>query len=155
MSVNQVLVSQHGRRFGISSSGGILSEDSTGSMQRAVMQSSADVIQGKPAQYLDTIEASGSKMTNYGLSHITSDVINGSTILISAPAQGVEKKIFLDSSASTLSIGTTAAGITFGASVGSSVYNMDAAGGVKGTGIVMVGLSATRWAFVGHQKLGD
>lgn len=156
MSVDQILTSIHGKRFGLSASGGLLAhETSATGVKRAVMMSTADVIQGKPAYDVQTASASGAVITNYGLTHVTSGVVNGATLTVSAPAAGVEKEIFFDSSASTLSLGTTAAGITFGASVGSSVLNMDAAGGVRGTGLIMRGLSSTRWALLGRRKLGD
>ena len=151
----KILKSLFGRQFGITSTGGFVTNQDNGNVNRFVTISSDDAFVEKVGSYLETIAATGTQLVNYGISWISSDVVNGATLKIAAPAKGVRKEIFLDSSASTLSIGTTAAGITFGASVGSSVYNMDAAGGVRGTGIIMVGLSATRWGFIGRQKLGD
>ena len=174
MAINLITQSLHGRKFGLSASGGVvigktsatggvmshLAEiSSAGKFESSVDGASAIGEWGSSLTgykgFVETIDASDDQMVNYGLSHITSDVINGSTILISTPEIGIKKEIFLDSSASTISIGTTAAGITFGASVGSSVYNMDAAGGTRGTGLILQGLSATRWAFLARHKLGD
>lgn len=155
MSKLLILKSIFGRQLGFSSSGGILTNLSSGVVNRVATISSDDAFVEKVGQIIETISSSATVLANYGLSIISSDVPNGSTCLISTPALGVLKEIFFDSSASTISIGTTAAGITFGASVGSSVKNMDAAGGVRGTSISFRGLSATRWAIIGHRHLGD
>lgn len=157
MSVDQILTSIHGRRLGLSATGALLMQqrDSTG-MSRAVTVSSANIREETIAESVLTCSGSAVVITNSGFTHVTSDMsVNGAALTVSAPAAGVLKEIFLDSSASTVSLGSTAAGITFGASVGSSVRVMDAAGGVRGTSIVLRGLSTTRWAILGGRKLGD
>jgi hypothetical protein len=119
-------------------------------------RSSADTLQPVgDMTYVDTISSSAATLTNSGISHISSDVINVSVLSIAAPVAGVSKEIWCDSSASTVSINTTHATITFGSSVGSSALVLDAAGGIRGTGITMRGISATQWAFVGSRRLGD
>ena len=90
-------------------------------------------------------------MVNHGLSVISSDVINVSVLTLAAPAAGVEKMIYGDSSASTISFNTTSSDITFGASVLSSALVFDNAGGVRGTSVLLKGISASRWAFFGRK----
>ncbi len=172
MSFNIILKSVVGHRLGLSASGGLLFKPttSTGVSHAAELSSAGKFnssIDGASAigqwgssltgykGFIEKVSATNVKMVNYGLSHVTSDVINGATLLIAAPEAGIHKEIYFDSSASTMSIGTTAAGISFGASVESSVHNVEAAGGVMGTSLTMRGLSATKWALLGRRKLGD
>jgi len=154
----------HGRKFGLSSSGGVLiaPTSSTGVSHLAEI-SSAGVVNSsissfnstitemevaKQKNVFETISSSAATLSNYGVSVISSDVINVSVLKVPAPEAGMVKEIWGQSSASTLSFNTTADTIlfdtTFGAS--SSALVWDRAGGVRGGYIKMLGLSATRWA---------
>ena len=171
MAINQYLVSLHGRKMGQTSSGGIVIQptSSTG-MSHLAEISSAGVFNSSLTSFgstitemtvaklkapVETVSSSAATMVNYGVSIISSDVINVSVLTLSAPEAGILKEIFGDSSASTVSINTTATTITFGTSVGSSALVLDDAGGIRGKCVILRGLTATRWAIVGHRDLGD
>ena len=166
MSLTQILTSMHGRRFGLSSSGGVLVQptSSTGMTHLAEI-SSAGVFNSSITNFgstitemtvaamktvIETISSSAATLVNYGMSVISSDVINGSVLTISAPVANVEKTVWGDSSASTITFNTTAVSILFNATLGSSSSALvwDRAGSVRGSIIRMVGLSATRWAIL-------
>ena len=172
MSFTKILTSVHGRRLGLSASGGLLFAPTTstgfshfaeissaGVFNSSISGASAIGAWGssltKTLSFVEKVESSGTLMKNHGLSHVTSDVVQGSTLLMSAPEVGVNKEIWFDCSASTITIGSTDAGITFGTSVGTSALNMDTVGGLRGVSIVLKGLSDTRWAILGGRQLGD
>lgn len=100
---------------------------------------------------VETISSSAATMVNYGLSVISSDVINVSVINLAAPAVGVGKEIYGDSSASTISFQTTSSNITFGATVASSAYVFDNVGGIRGTSLILRGITTSRWALLGRK----
>jgi len=173
MSNNVILTSIHGRRLGLSSSGGVLiaKTSSTGVSHlgeissAGVFESSIDswtavgqfgsTLSGYKS-FFETASASSVTLSNKGMTHVTSDLsVIGATLLISAPEIGVEKEIYLDSSASTLSLGSTSSDITFGTSIGTSVLVLDQVGGVRGTALRMRGISATRWALLGKHSHAD
>ncbi len=167
MSLNKIFLSLHGKQVGMTSSGGLAFEPTTSSgYNHAAEISSAGVFQSSIDSFastigdmtvqlfrsvVETVSSSAATMLNYGLSVISSDVINVSVLKLSAPTLGVLKEIYGDSSASTVSLTTTSSDITFGASVLSSAFVFDNAGGVRGTSLVLRGLSATRWALIGRK----
>lgn len=159
MSLVTILTSLHGRRFGLSSSGGVLVQPTTSTGVTHLAEiSSAGVVNSSITEmtvqllksFVETISSSAATMVGHGLSVISSDVINVSVLTLSAPTAGVNKFIYGDSSASTVTLNTTATTITFGASVLSSALVFDNAGGIRGTGLILKGISATRWAFFGR-----
>ena len=166
MAFNRIQTSVHGKLLGLTSSGGVAFQPTTSTgMSHVAEISSAGVVNSSISGFgstitdmtvatfrsvVETISSSAATMLGYGLSWISSDVINVSVLTLSAPVAGVHKYIYGDSSASTVTFNTTAASITFGASVLSSALVFDNAGGIRGTGLILVGLSATRWAFFGR-----
>ena len=171
MSFNKVQLSLHGKQVGLTSSGGLIFEPTTSSgYNHAAEISSAGVFNSSVSAFgstvgeitiqkvktvVETVSSSAATMVGYGMSIISSDVINVSVLKLSAPETGMLKEIFCDSSASTVSLNTTSSDITFATSVGSSVLALDDAGGIRGKTLTLRGLSATRWAIVGHRDLGD
>lgn len=163
MSLNQILTSVHGRKLGLSASGGLLAQptSSTGMTHFAEI-SSAGVFNSsvssfrstitelevyKLKSYVETISSSAATLINNGISSISSDVINVSVLKLSAPETGVVKIIFGDSSASTISFNTTSSDIQFvSTAANSSALVWDKAGGVRGDLVFLAGLSSTRWA---------
>lgn len=164
MSLTTILTSLHGRKMGLTSSGGVLiaPTSSTGFSHLAEI-SSAGVFNSSISSFnstitemevqkqkaaFETISSSAATLTNYGVSVISSDVINVSVLKISAPESGLFKTVWGQTSASTISFNTTADTIlfdtTFGAS--SSALVWDRAGGQRGAILRLFGLSATRWA---------
>lgn len=170
MAFDNVLVSKHGRKFGLSSSNGLLLSSSDGYSHAAEI-SSAGVFESSISSFgstigvlpvarvdseVDTVTASDATLNGYGFAHISSDVINGSVITVPAPtAAGQNLDIWCDTSASTVSLNSTAAANKFGSSVDSSALVLDAAGGIRGKGVVLRGISDTRWAILATRNLGD
>ena len=164
MAFADILTSLHGRRFGLSSSGGVLVSPTTGTgFSHLAEISSAGVFNSSISSFgstigeftakvvksvVETISSSAATLVNYGLSIISSDVINGSLLKISAPETGIHKEVFCQSSASTLSFTTTADTIVFDTSFGasSSALVFDLVGGTRGKALVLRGVDATRWA---------
>ena len=164
MSLVTILTSLHGKKFGLSSSGGVLVSptSSTGVSHLAEISSAGvfnssisnfgstitDMTVAKMRTAFETISSSAATLLNYGLSVISSDVINVSVLKIPAPEAGLEKTIWGQTSASTISFNTTADTILFDATFGasSSALVWDRAGGQRGAIIRLFGLSATRWA---------
>jgi hypothetical protein len=155
MAVNKILTSLHGRKLGLTSSGGLAIVPTTSNVvNRLVEQSSDGVVADlgitKLRMGVETATSSAATLSNSGLSVISSDVINGSVLTLSAPSSGVMKQIYSLSTASSITFNTTAATIFFGASVDSSALVFDNLGGTKGTAVHFVGISATRWAYFGR-----
>src|SRR3990167_9339094 len=115
MSLNTIQVSMHGRKFGLSSSGGVLiaPTSSTGVSHLAEI-SSAGVVNSsissfnstitemevaKQKNVFETISSSAATLSNYGVSVISSDVINVSVLKVPAPEAGMVKEIWGQSSA--------------------------------------------------------
>ena len=164
MAINQYLVSLHGRKVGQTSSGGIVIQptSSTG-MSHLAEISSAGVFNSSISSFnstitemevakqkvtFETISSSAATLLNYGVSVISSDVINVSVLKVPAPEAGLLKTIWGQTSASTISFNTTADTILFDATFGasSSALVWDRAGGQRGAIIRLLGLSTTRWA---------
>lgn len=164
MAINQYLVSLHGRKMGQTSSGGIVIQPTTSTgMSHLAEISSAGVFNSsissfnstitemevaKQKNVFETISSSAATLVNYGVSVISSDVINVSVLKVPAPEAGMLKTIWGQTSASTITFNTTADTILFDATFGasSSALVWDRAGGQRGAIIRLLGLSATRWA---------
>lgn len=169
MSLNTMLTSIHGRRLGLSSSGGVLVQPTSSTGVSHLMEiSSAGVVNSsitnfgstitemtvaKRKSVIDVISSSAATLLNYGVSQISSDVINVSVLTLPAPETGLHKEIFGDSSASTVTFNTTATTIYFGTSVDSSALVFDKAGGIRGSQIILRGMSATRWAVLARTAI--
>lgn len=165
MSLGVILTSIRGKRLGLTSSGGLTFQptSSTG-MAHAAEISTAGVFNSSVTSFrstvgtleiatlkslVETISSSAATMLGYGVSVISSDVINVSVLKLSAPVAGVYKEIIGQSSASTISFNTTSSDITFSSSLaGSSAYVFDTLGGIHNAAVVFRGLSSTRWAKV-------
>jgi hypothetical protein len=93
----------------------------------------------------------GGTISNNGVTFLTTGTTNGSTFFLAAPVKGVQKEIHLVTSATALSIKTTADTILFnttaatGIDVGSTNLTAAIAGGVAGS-LVLRGLSTTLWS---------
>jgi hypothetical protein len=148
-------VSLHGRRIGLTSTGGIGGYiNSTGGGSTAVTQ----FAQMWGSGMIETVSSAGATISNSGITHVSSDSTSGMAALtMSAPVAGVEKKIFFVTSATALTIETTAAGILFygmtsTAPTGSSVLSIVGSAGalpVRGSYITLTGLNSTTWLVTG------
>ena len=167
MAFNRVLTSIHGKRLGLSATGGLLFQPTTSTgMSHAAEISSAGVfnssissfnstitelIAAKYKSVVDTISSSAATMLNYGISIIASDVIEGSALTLPAPEAGLHKTIWFDTSSSgAITVETTAATILFESTYQStsSAITMGFAGGLRGASIELFGQSTTRWSVI-------
>ena len=164
MAFNRVLRSIWGKEAGFNSSGGLIFRPTTSTgYSHAAEISSAGVFNSSVTSFnstigdltvktfrsiIETISSSAATLVNYGVSVISSDVINVSLLSVSAPEAGIMKTIWGQTSASTISFTTTAGSIVFDTSFGasSSALIWDRAGGQRGAILRLLGLSATRWA---------
>jgi hypothetical protein len=137
----------HGRQLGISSTGGIIS-----AVEGSTVHGMAAQMWGETM--LETISSAGAAVRNYGITVISSGSTSGTTpFLVGTPAAGVDKQIFLQTSATLIHLNTTSTAIWFnstsaiGASGGSTVLIAAnaAAAGLGGESLVLKGLSATVW----------
>lgn len=142
-------VSIHGRRLGLSSTGGILAGSSGSTTFESIAQMwGADLI--------ETVSSAGAAISNYGLTIISTDSTSGtSPFFVAAPVSGVSKEIHLQTSATLITLNSTATTIKFNttscvaAAGGSTVLSL-ANAAVAGLGgvVVLRGLSATAWGVV-------
>jgi hypothetical protein len=132
----------HGRRLGLSSTGGILGapiNSSDGFDAAAQMWGS-----GMTAT---TTSTGGATLPNYGVSVIATSA-TAATFLIGAPVAGVRKEIYVVTSASALTFGGTSTSQVFskvaGGSAGSTTLTLTDAN-LAGQSLLLRGLSATKW----------
>lgn len=129
----------HGRRLGISSSGGITSSPS----------GSTDI--DRSAQMwgpgLITSVSSADTIPNSGTNILSTATAAALTYIIAAPVAGVLCEIISQTTSSGVTINTTATTINFNSSGGTSstALVIALAAGTEGQSVVLRGLSATQW----------
>ena len=140
-------VSLHGRRLGLSSSGGLVAISSAGSTAGANV---AAQMWGSGA--IETVSANAATIRNSGVTIVSTDSTSGATFDVSAPVAGVHKEIHFQTSATALTLNTTATTIKFNSTLaeaaagGSTLLNIvGAAAGTAGS-LILRGLSATAWS---------
>jgi hypothetical protein len=156
MAVDNILVSMHGRAFGLSSSKGLLTweEGSTGYLV-GLMKTTAEAVANstgltfQPLKELSVIasvaSSVGSTMNSYGTNLVSSGSATAVVLQIGRPTAGQKVEIVSRTSASELSFGGTSTLILFGA--GTTAF-LSAAGGVVGASIVLRGESTARYAVI-------
>jgi hypothetical protein len=150
----KMLTSIHGRRLGISSSGGLVSHfGSTGSGSTAFV--SAAQMWG--TGMLQTVSSAGASINNAGITVISSDSTAGSTpFILQVPAAGLSKEIFITTTATALALDTNSSLVYINSTLGETAAGGSTAFSITGpaTGIagsiVLRGLSATQWAIMSH-----
>lgn len=133
----------HGRRVAMSATGAIVDKNGFG----AIMADASGVVQNPLKLRVELISSSGAELVGYGVSYLSSATDADRNFTLKAPSSGAQKEIFSLSSATTITLETTATGIFFvstGASSTAIVFS--GSGGVFGESIVLRGLSSTRWA---------
>ena len=135
----------HGRRLGISSTGGIVSAvNSTGGQSTAVI---AAAQMWGDASIQNTTSTGGATLGNSGQSVINTTAA-APTFLIAAPVAGVSKEIYIISSASTITFGGTSTSQVFmkigGGAAGSTTLTLTDVS-LAGASLYLRGLSATQW----------
>ena len=156
MAQDIILTSLHGRKFGLTSSGGVLArEGSTQQAFIALMQSTANVAGStlldmqvlKNRSVTAAVASSvGSTMNNYGTNVLSSGTATAVVLQIAAPAVGQRVEILSRASASELSFGGTSTAILVGA--GTTAF-LAMAAGVAGASIVLRGETTARYGVIG------
>ncbi|HDZ37879.1 MAG TPA: hypothetical protein ENH62_06290 [Marinobacter sp.] len=143
----------HGRRMGISSSGGFIAAlDATGGGSTVFSQSA----QMWGDALVETVSAAAATISNSGITIISSASTAGAAFVMSAPIAGIHKEIHFQTPSSLHSINTTAITIFFnsslsdGSSGGSTILNFVSATTELGGVLVLRGLSDTNWGIVSH-----
>lgn len=141
MAQDTILTTLHGRRFGLTSSGGLLTNE-TGSTAPllAVMRDTA----GRVAGAVNTAAVVATTLVNYGLDILSSATATAATYILAAPAAGVPKKIAVACTASEITLQGTATSILFGATGADKLFISGADNRSKG--VILEGQSTTRWA---------
>lgn len=163
MSLGKILTSIHGRRLGLTSSGGLAFARTTSSLTSMAAEiTTAGVFSSTISNFgstvaemtvqglksvVETISSSDATLTNYGMSVLSSATATSRNFSIGAPETGIRKVIHSVSSATTLVIDTTADTIGFNSSANTSSTRLtfQAAAGVGGRSVVLEGASASRW----------
>jgi hypothetical protein len=145
MAKDVILTSLHGRRFGLTSTGG-LGANETGStgLVIALMKSTADIVQGAYGSTVETAAVVATTMINYGMSVLSTATATAATYTLAAPVKGVEKQIYAACSASEITIQGTATSILFGSTGGDKLFFSAASN--QSNAVMLKGISSTRWA---------
>ena len=136
------LTSIHGRRIAMSATGAIVDKNGFG----AVMADASGVIQSAMKSVVEAISSSGAVLAAKGMSYLSSGTATARNFTISAPSSGQYKEIFSLSSASVITLETTATGIFFVSTGTSSTALTFGGANVFGESVTLRGLSSTRWA---------
>lgn len=132
----------HGRRIAMSATGAIVDKNGYG----AVMADASGVLQTIIKTFVELISSSGSTLAARGLSVFSSATATAREFTILAPSSGQQKEVFSLSSATTITLDTTATGIFFVTTGASSTrVTFSLAGGVFGETMTITGFSSTRW----------
>ena len=136
------LTSIHGRRIAMSATGAIVDKNGFG----AVMADASGVVQSAMKSVVEAISSSGAVLSAKGMSYLSSGTATARNFTISAPSSGQLKEIFSLSSASVITLETTATGIFFVSTGASSTSLTFGGANVFGESVILRGLSSTRWA---------
>ena len=138
-----------GKRFGLSSTGGILAaSESTTFDSVAVMRDSTGA-RLSPLYEPLTDQTTGETFGNSGVSMLTSSTVAALTYILGAPVAGVYKEVICNASATAVTIDTSATTIIFTSSGASStslsIAVASTLGGAKYENVLLRGISTTRW----------
>ena len=165
MAVDTILTSIHGRRLGLTASGGLMVRhpSSAAANTRALTLSTANLVQELIADFVSTItdmtvsrfrsfvnatETTGTTLVNYGLSILSSAAATAQFFVMLAPVVGGVKSGFVgQNTASEITLQGTATTILFGSTSGDKVFFSGA--DIRGYGVTLYGHTATRWQVLG------
>ena len=144
------ITSIHGRRLGLSSTGGILA--STGSTEFdavAVMRDSTGARLGPLYEPLTAVASSIGSTIGHGFSTISSGTATAPSFEISEPVVGVEVEIHIDTSASEMTFGSCTTAIVFRTTLSGEASTMffSALADVDlfGVSLTLRGITTTQW----------
>ena len=149
-----------GRRFGLSSSGGLLvTRTTSGStvydLVAVERDSTGAIVSPHDEPVVTTTSTGGAQLTFGGIVAINSSVVNPS-FTITAPRPGQQMEIyFISTNSTTISFGGTSTSVLFnkpgGVGVGSTILTFDHAAPL-GNALFLRGLSATRFGVTYHSS---
>ncbi|MGI9503587.1 MAG: hypothetical protein ACR2RE_11090 [Geminicoccaceae bacterium] len=137
----------HGRRLGISSTGGILAGSSDSTTFGSAAQMWGDDLQ-------EVLTTAGASIRNYGTSVVSTGSTSGSSMVLSAPVSGVHKEIFFATSATAFTLSADAATTKFNTTSAESLTggttSLSITGGALGIGggLVLRGYDENTWFVV-------
>lgn len=162
MSVLEILTSLHGRRFGLTSSGGLMiRHPATAPVNsRALTLSTAGTVNETITLFNATVaeitvqdlksvvvatETTATTMANYSHSILSTAAATVQFFVMTAPEVGLMKSIVVGrNTASEITIQGTATTILFGSTSGDKIFLTGA--DLRGVGVLLVGESTTRWS---------
>lgn len=139
----------HGRRLGLSSTGGIITGvDSTGGGSTAFVLAA----QMWGSAMLNTVSSSEATLRNAGVNLISTATSTAYTFTVGAPVAGVAMEVISRSSATTVTFQTSATTILFfdstltpDGATGLVLSQTSTDGGNFGAAVMLRGLSTARW----------
>lgn len=146
-----ILTSIYGRRFGITTTGGLASgHGATGGQSSAV--GSVCQMWGDDLTFVTT-STGGATLRNSGINGIASSVANP-LFTVPAPVKGLTCEIYVMTSSSLITLNSTATAIQFlkaGVAASSALVMTDVS--LLGANIVLRGLSTTQWGVQGSTAI--
>ncbi len=148
--------SLHGKKFGISSTGGLITPPVTGSSGSTLPHTMAAQMWGE-GMHAFIPSTVGSTISNYGLTTMTSGSATSlnataavTTFEIGRPEPGVHKYIHIDTSASEITFGSTSTAIVFQSTLqgaGSTLFA--STNNLAGALVHLIGETTARWILAG------
>lgn len=143
----------HGRRIGLSSTGGIVTAyGSTGNMSTAIqavalMRDVNNVLRGPHYEPITSHSSSGATMLE-GINYIASATAASYDFSMTAPASGLVARIAVAASSTTITFSGSATTVLFGSTAigGSTSLTMENPGGCQGMHLTLAAVSSARWA---------
>ena len=164
MSVTDILTSLWGRRLGLTSSGGLMVRhpSSAPANSRTLTLSTAGTLNETIALFNATVgeitvqdlksvvvatETTGTTLTNYGHSILSSAAATAQFFVMTAPEVGLFKSVVVGrNTASEITLQGTATTILFGSTGADKIFFTGA--DVRGVGVLLQGESTTRWSVI-------
>lgn len=141
MARDTILTSIHGRKFGLTSSGGLLTYETGATAPSIALMGDTS---GRVPAIVTASAVVGTTMTNYGLDVLSSATATAAIYTMRAPAAGVLKEITVATTSSEITLQGTATSILFGSSGADKVFISGAENRSKS--VILRGITTSRWA---------
>ena len=141
----------HGRRLGLSSTGGIITGSKPSGAGSTLIEMAAQMWGPGIQESIAAATAVASTLVNYGISTISSASATAIAFEVARPEIGVYKEIHIDTSASEISMGGTSTAIIFASTVAVAAASTAffSRANLAGTVITLRGKSTAEWIFTG------
>ena len=150
-------VSVHGRRLGLTSTGGIAQYLTNTGVGSSIL----NYVQMWGSDYVSTAPADGGLIPNSGITVIGAGTTNGSTFLVANPVAGLRKEfVFAVCTATALNFETTSTSAFFrttgtaAASTGSTHIDVETTAVSFSGGLTLMGISTAEWVITNHHGIG-